>query len=953
MAEASLEQHVGERGIGVQISGDSNTVTVYAGRAELSLVRKHLRRTEPQTELQLLRVDLRATTLVGRDAEQSALQGWLTSDLPVSVRCITGRAGSGKTRLAIELCEHAEKAGWTVGFVQYRQFSEFIKCTGEWRWPNDTLVVVDYAAALARDLRAWLEILAQPEAQSGGYKLRLLLLERHADRDLGWWAELLRPVSFSDPAPDELADPREPVPLQSLNAVEDRRAILAETMRLAAQIAGIQPIPHPPPPGIDADFDRRLGDDTVNNEPLYLMMAGAEAVRNGAPAALALTRIDLAQRAASRERERLTHLASGWGAPEKLVAHLAMCLTLQGGSNAEDAVHLIEEERGALGFPETIPATELVNRLADALPTPGGTEIDAVRPDLIGEALLLQGMDEHRRFPNLQAGIIDRAWRRAERNVAATLIRAAQDYAQGDASHCSVVWLRHLIDLTDDLAALMELADVLPEHTLALREVAAQADQLISTTLAELASNDPDLYPQLALSLNNLAIRFSYLDRNNEALTAAEQALLIYRCLAAQRPDLFRAGLASALNTVANRLSVVERREAALAAAKEAVALYRELADQQTDAIRHGLGVSLNNLSNKLSDLGQYEPAKAVAEEAVVLYRELEAQRPNFFRPYLAGSLNTLSNRFNDQGRREAALSAAQEAAALHRVLAAQQPDAFRPDLAGSLSNLANRLSALWRRAPALEMAQEAVALYRALAARRPDAFRLHYADALTNLAARLCDLSEHEPALGAAEEAAVLYREVNAVAPGRSQPNLAKALNNLAVIRGALHRHEEGLAAAQDAVELYRTLAAQRPDAFRSDLAGSMTNLAIRLSDLGRREPALEAVQEALAIYRELEVQRQDALRPNFALSLMVQANCLDALDRPAEALASDAAAIANLSPAFAEHPPAFAHWMAPMVQQYLERCNRLGQSLDIELLEPVVAILQEQQPPTKEEQG
>ena len=199
MAGASLEQHVGERGIGVQISGDGNTVAVYAGRAELSLARKHLRKAEPKTELQLLRVDLRATTLVGRDAEQSALQDWLASDRRVSVRCVTGRAGSGKTRLAIELCDLTVKAGWTAGFVQHRQFSEFIKYAGEWRWRNDTLVVVDYAAALARDLRAWLEILAQPEAQSGGGNLRLLLLERHAERDLGWWAELLRPVSLPMP----------------------------------------------------------------------------------------------------------------------------------------------------------------------------------------------------------------------------------------------------------------------------------------------------------------------------------------------------------------------------------------------------------------------------------------------------------------------------------------------------------------------------------------------------------------------------------------------------------------------------------------------------------------------------------------------------------------------------------------------------------------------------------
>src|SRR5271155_393522 len=150
--------------------------------------------------------------------------------------------------------------GWAAGFVQDAQFQQFVKHAIEWRWDQPTLVIVDYAAALARDLRAWLDILARPEAQSEGKKLRLLLLERHADCNFGWWADLLRTVSLSDPGPDELADPREPLALPILTALEARRAVLAEAMRWAARLLGIQPIPRPPSAGADPDFDRRLGD---------------------------------------------------------------------------------------------------------------------------------------------------------------------------------------------------------------------------------------------------------------------------------------------------------------------------------------------------------------------------------------------------------------------------------------------------------------------------------------------------------------------------------------------------------------------------------------------------------------------------------------------------------------------------------------------------------------------
>src|SRR5271169_4569824 len=132
MAAESPHQTVGERGIGVQIGGDNNTVIVYADSAELRLTRKQRRQAEPKTELQLLRVDLRATTLVGRERDLSALEAWLASDRLVTVRCITGRAGAGKTRLAIELCERAEHAGWTAGFAQHGQFPEFVKRSTEW-----------------------------------------------------------------------------------------------------------------------------------------------------------------------------------------------------------------------------------------------------------------------------------------------------------------------------------------------------------------------------------------------------------------------------------------------------------------------------------------------------------------------------------------------------------------------------------------------------------------------------------------------------------------------------------------------------------------------------------------------------------------------------------------------------------------------------------------------------
>ena len=55
----------------------------------------------------------------GRTPDLAALHQWRTTDRKIAARCLTGRAGAGKTRLAIDFCEQAEAAGWHSGFLQH------------------------------------------------------------------------------------------------------------------------------------------------------------------------------------------------------------------------------------------------------------------------------------------------------------------------------------------------------------------------------------------------------------------------------------------------------------------------------------------------------------------------------------------------------------------------------------------------------------------------------------------------------------------------------------------------------------------------------------------------------------------------------------------------------------------------------------------------------------------
>ncbi len=95
----------------------------------------------------------------------------------------------------------------------------------------------------------------------------------------------------------------------------------------------------------------------------------------------------------------------------------------------------------------------------------------------------------------------------------------------------------------------------------------------------------------------------SALGRREEALGAAKEAVGHYRALAAARPDAFTPDLAMSLNNLAIRLSDLGRREEALGMAEEAVRLRRALAAARPDAFTPDLASSLNNLANRLSGI--------------------------------------------------------------------------------------------------------------------------------------------------------------------------------------------------------------------------------------------------------------------------------------------------------------------------------------------------------------
>ena len=594
--------------IAVQVDGRNNSVTVTSGQARLTLLQRHKRRRVPRKHLDLLDPYSRVIELVGRADDLGALQAWLATELPIAVRCLTGRAGSGKTRLAIELCVWAESQGWLAGFVAYDELAAFHQRQhlADWRWPKPMLIVVDYAAASARVLRHWLEQLAEHQA-GGAPSLRLLLLERHASAEAGWWAELTRFGGFGSAGVEDLLDPPLPVALPSLRTAEQRRQVLTSIMAAASTLDGIDPPLQPPIPELDPRFDARLADDLLDNEPLYLMMAGLTAVQARVPHLLTVGRIDLARRLAEAEIERIGRVARDRGLDGPFLQHLAACVTLTEGVPHAAAETLALEEREALQLP-ALDAAAAAAALATALGA-AADGIEAIRPGLIGEAVVLTVFARADRGPDRQAATVERARRRSPAKTLATVVRAAQDYAPADGRHPTIDWLRHLAALAQDPFELMRLIGEIPTATSSMRELAVEIQSKVVEFFDAETADEAEL-DWRAMSLNNLAVRLGDLGRREAALAAAEEAVAIRRELAGARPDAFRPNLAVSLAVAANCLEAQDRLVDALTADHEAIETLSEAFLAMPEAFAHWMVPMVEQYLNRCQAQGSEADAE-------------------------------------------------------------------------------------------------------------------------------------------------------------------------------------------------------------------------------------------------------------------------------------------------------------------------------------------------------
>ncbi|WP_297909862.1 tetratricopeptide repeat protein, partial [uncultured Actinomyces sp.] len=680
---------------------------------------------------------LREWAMMTADATAPSQRG-RSGDIAVAV--VTGAGGSGKTRLAAQLCHDLSLIGWYAGFLPSTTDVTDEELSALTAVTTELLVVVDYAEEARRGLVA--RVVRKLRARHS--PTRIVLTARGAET---WWEEFCEEAEqdgtvLSNTLSLSIRGKQQVVADPWFFGRMYRRAVQQFSDKLNKAVP------------TDVEVPEGLGDTALDVVlRAWLAVCGDN---DGAQEAMP-TREELYDKVLSIEFAR-------WHKEPKLgdisrdqLRRAAATLSLLAPSQDEDAVddvlsRLPEWSR------EHLLRSRFAELLVQSLLRDDGAESVNLRPDPVAEHLILTvfgkkpelldrvlpqdpakvpGLDD----PDAEDWVVTRAleWGQQARNACVTLTRAASRDSEGarrlasralrarpflwwEALHVALAQggplapaLQALIESGATLP-LDEIDDAIPVGHPALAGAALAATRRLATS----AERSPEEQAHWA---NNLSIRLSDVGERNEALVAAREAEELYLGLAEDSPQVYASELAMSLNNLANRLSAVGERNEALEVAREAVELYRVLAEASPAAYTPDLAASLNNLANILSAVGERNEALEVAREAVELYRVLAEASPAAYTPDLAASLNNLANILSAVGERNEALEAAREAVELYRVLAEASPAAYTPDLAMSLNNLAIRLSAVGERNEALEAVREAVELYRVLAEASPAAY--------------------------------------------------------------------------------------------------------------------------------------------------------------------------------------------------------------------------------------
>ncbi len=621
----------------------------------------------------LLRPDAGLIGFAGRKAELAELERWrddrTQAGPDVRVLLITGKAGEGKTRLALELVKQSERDGWVGGCLAARA----VPATGEpptalTHPDRPLLLVIDDAATRAAEIAALAGAIARARPQ---VPVRLLLLARTGGQPVpgvsqeGWWAALRSALSYDLPDLSAAGEPAHRALLQPLRPLLAMGAGPADPVAMfRAAAAGMAPA-----------VARRTERPAAELEKLAAELVPApDVARTGNVLSVQMAALAALLDAVGMDPA----IAAGPdGNTARMSSDLPAGPTAEGG-HAEDSLLRHEQshrdrlaDRNGLGDLPGVRDRAVTGAVLFGARGQGGQEAASAARELVAAAT--GELVAPSRQPGIAAWIAD--------------LYPPEARMPGDAPQ---YWGRVSPDLLGEIFAVRLLAVQEPPGDVTrelLRSLARQSDQagltralLILTRatehdprtfdwIARIVTADPQRAVPAALAVASYAETSVPLRRALIALGQYDREALA----AAAEPAL------DALGSTA--LDAVER-SLATRASHELTLVAERLAERDGDAYLPDLGRFLSAHARLLTRAKQHTEAIAASTRAVEIFAKLVAGDRATHLPGLAETRSTHVAALTEAGRPEEAFDASQEALAAATELAARDRDTHLPVLA-------------------------------------------------------------------------------------------------------------------------------------------------------------------------------------------------------------------------------------------------------------------------------
>jgi tetratricopeptide (TPR) repeat protein len=749
------------------LSKESENVLIEVdGRGVASLWVPPFRRPLPPPRtnnvLTLLLAKTAITDLVGRDDLWRECLAWCDDSSlgPVSVFCIQGRGGCGKTRFALELVHYLRSLdGWDARFVQFQR-SEAFDLWEKTAGPNHILLVCDYASDHAVAIADSLRLLKGRPPGDATRRIRILLLARSARFRSGWLLPFESTSTLEHgQSPRDYFRPNNPIAELTPLSIEDRIRVFKQTYFAAAKHfeLGEQTLD-------EANFQNEHIVDVLA-DPLSLMLVALAGLQNGISNALLLTKSELARETARLFVEQ--RLRAAFPENAALALHMTTYATISSELTLNAALEIMMKESQALHLGSVADPVAFLKRLAAWLPSKDGDRLGAVEPDILGEAF---AFDQLCTWCEAAKEVLIRSAQDHPLQTTRFIVRLVQDFSlvnEGSREE-PLQWLGEIIErgCVTDYALLREICDTLnPSFVKGIPYVLTVLRKINSKIMNISMATHFDPPTGLHADLPSLAIDMAlaeYLTGDDaDASVRVDDAISGFEALAGLITSTGYVRFAVSLERLARFEDEHGLSERALAHAREVVGLYRRLSNSGCGYWAPYFGNALILLSAIEKELNQLNSAVAHATEALTLFQALSHDDSTEYYWECANLSRRLGNLHYKLGDTEAAHLSAQEEVNSLKELARRDRITILPVLSEALWFLSYLQIETRRLKKAFANAEEAVACHRELVKHDRSRFLPHLESSLIALLAFLKPTRKYSRAPEIAQELVIISRQM------------------------------------------------------------------------------------------------------------------------------------------------------------------------------------------------